>query len=281
MLGHKLVQELGIEHEVYCTIRGDLESIEKYRIFAPDRIITGIDVTNIADTRRAIELSQPGVVINAVGVIKQLPSASDVITTLSINSIFPQRLAELSGEFGFRLITVSTDCVFLGDRGAYSEADPPDALDLYGQSKHWGEVSEGDCLTLRTSIIGRELGTAHSLIEWFLSNRGGSVRGFSNAIYSGFPTLVFADIIRDLISNHTDLRGLYHVSSEPINKFRLLELANAAYSADIAIDRFEEFHIDRSLLSDRFRSETGFQPPTWEEMIDRMASDPTPYDTWR
>jgi dTDP-4-dehydrorhamnose reductase len=281
MLGHKLVQELGRHHEVFCTIRGDLKSVEKYEIFAAERTLAGVDVNNVDAVRDAVERARAKVVINAVGVIKQLPSASDVITTLSINSIFPQRLAELSRELGFRLITVSTDCVFLGNRGSYTEADPPDALDLYGQSKHWGEVSEGDCLTLRTSIIGRELNTEHSLIEWFLSNRGGRVRGFSNAIYSGFPTIVFADIIGDLVLNHSDLRGLYHVSSEPIDKFSLLQMANKAYSAGVTIERFEDFHIDRSLNSERFQAATGFRPPSWGEMIDRMASDPTPYDTWR
>ena len=281
MLGHKLVQELGRDLEVFCTLRGGFDGVSKYGIFDEKRTIPGVDISDTGSVKAAIKKVKPDVVINAVGVIKQLPTANDVITTLSTNSIFPQRLAELAEAIGFRLITVSTDCVFKGDSGHYVEADTPDALDLYGQSKHWGEVTEGNCITVRTSIIGRELGSAHSLVEWFLSNRGGKVRGFANAIYSGFPTIVFADIIRDLIIEHSGLRGLYHISSEPIDKFRLLELINSAYGAGIEIQRFEDFQIDRSLNSDRFRNETGLEPASWEEMVERMAADPSPYDEWR
>ena len=281
MLGHKLVQNLEGGFEVYCTLRGGFESVRHFGIFDERRAISGVDVFDETSVRNAVEKIRPQVVIDAVGVIKQIPSAADVITTLSANSIFPQRLAQLGEEFGFRLLTVSTDCVFKGDRGRYVESDVPDALDLYGQSKHWGEVAGENCLTLRTSIIGRELASAHSLVEWFLSNRGGAVRGFVNAIYSGFPTIVFADIIRDLIIEHSGISGLYHVSSEPIDKFTLLSMLNEAYGAEIDIERFEDFHIDRSLNSDRFREETGFVPPSWEEMVERMAADPTPYDKWR
>ena len=281
MLGHKLAQELGRSFDVYCTLRGGFDRVAGYGIFDKQRTLTGVDIFDTGSVGAAIERVKPDVVINAVGVIKQLPTANDVITTLSTNSIFPQRLAELAEAIGFRLITVSSDCVFKGDRGNYLESETPDALDLYGQSKHWGEVTEGNCITVRTSIIGRELASAHSLVEWFLSNRGGKVRGFSNAIYSGFPTIVFADIIRDLITGHSGLRGLYHVSSEPIDKFRLLELITSAYGADIEIERFEDFHIDRSLNSERFRNETGFVPPSWKAMVERMAADPFPYDEWR
>ncbi|MBV9959025.1 MAG: SDR family NAD(P)-dependent oxidoreductase, partial [Acidobacteria bacterium] len=149
------------------------------------------------------------------------------------------------------------------------------------RTKYLGEAKGEGSLTLRTSIIGRELGTAHSLVEWFLSNRGGKVKGFQHAIYSGFPTIVMADIIADLIERHKDLSGLYHVSSEPINKYELLRLMREAYRVEIEIEPETEFRIDRSLDSQKFRAATGFTPDTWPQMIERMAADPTPYEEWR
>jgi len=281
MLGHKLVQCLEPTLEVWSTIRSNYEHVKKYGLFVPEKTIETVNVENETDLRRAIETSDPDVVINAVGIIKQLPSSKDVVATLTVNSILPHRLKQLSDEYGFYLVCVSTDCVFGGDKGNYREDDPADALDLYGRSKNIGEVTEGNCLTLRTSIIGRELGSSHSLVEWFLNNRGRTVKGFTNAIYSGFPTVVFADILLELLLRETPLTGLYHVSSEPINKYELLSLVNREYDAGAEIVPFDDFRIDRSLDSTRFRSETGFTPPKWEEMIRRMAADETPYDAWR
>ena len=219
--------------------------------------------------------------MNAIGVVKQLPSAKNVIKTLEINSMFPNRLAELAQTHGFRLITISTDCVFDGVRGFYSENDQPNANDLYGKSKNLGEVSAAGCVTLRTSIIGRELGSAHSLVEWFLSNRGGSVKGFTNAIYSGFPTIVFADIITSLITDHKEISGLYHVAADPITKFDLLTLVNKYYETGIDIVASDELKIDRSLDGRKFEAATGFTPLPWEEMIKTMAADRAPYETYR
>ena len=271
MLGHQLVKVLRNRHEVWNTIRGQFSSVELYGILDEACTICSVKVEDNASVRRAINTANPDLVINAIGIIKQLPSSKDVITTLTVNSIFPHQLADLSEEFVFRLITVSTDCVFDGIKGSYSEDDVPNATDLYGKSKNLGELTDGNCLTLRTSIIGRELGSAHSLVEWFMSNQGKTVKGFVNAIYSGFPTVVFADIIADLIENHSELSGLYHVSSDPINKFDLLTLIKAEYDLDIEIERFEDFKIDRSLDSKRFRTAVGFKPSPWPDMIKAMA----------
>lgn len=281
MLGHKLVQVLGEHFDVFFTLRGGFESVARFGILPQAKCIENVDVTSNVAVRDVIEGLRPDVVINAVGVIKQRSSASDVITTLETNAVFPQRLAALGSELGFRLITVSTDCVFSGSRGMYREQDVPDALDLYGQSKHWGEVSGENCLTLRTSIIGRELSSGQSLVEWFLGNENQAVKGFRKAIYSGFPTIVFADIIKRLITGFPELHGLFHVSSEPINKFDLLELVRDAYARNIAIEPDDSFVIDRSLDSSLFRSRTGFKPLTWPEMITLMANDATPYAKWK
>ncbi len=281
MLGHKLVQVLQKRFSVWTTLRTNFADFENYGIFDPERVIGDVDVENFDSVQKVFDVSEPDVVINAVGIIKQLPKSKEVIKTLKINSIFPHQLAQLAHATGARLITISTDCVFNGRKGNYNEEDVSDAEDLYGKSKNLGEVFADGCLTLRTSIIGRELNTSHSLVEWFLSNYGGKVKGFTKAIYTGFPTIALADIISDLIENHKDLQGLYHVSSEPISKFDLLCLIKNFYKVPIEIEPYADFKIDRSLDSSKFRKETGFAPPGWEKMIEKMAQDPTPYDNFR
>lgn len=281
MLGHKLIQRLSEKFNVWTTLKGRFRDYEKFNFFDKNKTIENVDVENYESVEKAVEQISPQVIFNAVGVIKQLPSSKNVVKTLTINTIFPHLLAATSEKIGARLINISTDCVFDGKKGNYTEEDVSNATDIYGRSKNLGEVIEGNCLTLRTSIIGREMQTTHSLVEWFLSNRGKKVKGFVNAIYSGFPTIVLADIIGDLIEKHQNLKGLYHISADPINKFDLLKLINEAFQSGIEIEPFEDFRIDRSLNSRKFRKETGFRPLNWQEMIERMAGDPTPYDAWR
>jgi dTDP-4-dehydrorhamnose reductase len=281
MLGHKLVQRLSGKFDVWATVRGASIDYGQFGFLPSERTIGTVDAAHPAEIHKVLDMVAPDVVINAIGIIKQLPSSRDVIRTLEINSIFPNRLADLTHEFGYRLICISTDCVFNGEKGMYTEESIPDAKDLYGKSKNLGEVTGERCLTLRTSIIGRELGTHHSLVDWFLNNEDKMVKGYVNAIYSGFPTVVFADIIASLITDHPELHGLYHVSSDPINKYDLLQLIKKYFHAHIEIERYEEFRIDRSLDSTKFRRETAFKPIGWEEMIERMAADPTPYEKWR
>lgn len=281
MLGHKLIQQLDPEFEVFGTLRGEVATVERFGIFDPQRMIPGVNPESAESIENAIAAVRPDVVINAIGVIKQVPNAKDVINTLTINSIFPHRLGDAAERYGFRLFIVSTDCVFNGKKGHYNEDDITNATDLYGKSKALGEVIGTKCLTIRTSIIGRELWTGHSLVEWVLSNRGKRIRGFTNAIYSGFPTIVFADILRSLIIDHKELSGLYHIASEPINKFELVSLINKYYAAGLNIEPYGDFVIDRSLDGSRFNAQTGFRPAGWEEMVMRMAQDPTPYDNWR
>jgi dTDP-4-dehydrorhamnose reductase len=281
MLGHKLVQCYSQRYETYATLRGSYSSYARYQIFDPARLVEHVDAFHFDSLVQAIAQVQPDVVINCIGVIKQLASAKDPIISLTINSLLPHRLAGVCQVAGIRLLHISTDCVFNGKDGMYTEDTPSNAEDLYGRSKFLGEISGPNCLTLRTSIIGRELNTRSGLIEWFLSNRGGQVRGFRQAIYTGFTTQVLADIIADLIDHHPDLSGLWQVSSDPIDKYELLLLAREAFGIDVQIEPDDSVRIDRSLDSTRFRQATGFQPPSWPDMIRAMASDPTQYDSWR
>lgn len=281
MLGHKLVQRWRDEFEVWTTLRGEFADYERYGIFDRERTIDSLSVLDIAKLEDVVARIRPDVIFNAIGIVKQVPTAKNTVTTLLINSVLPNQLADIASKLGSRLIQISTDCVFDGARGMYTEDDRPDATDLYGKSKHLGEVGGENCLTLRTSIIGRELFTGHSLLEWIISNRGKKVDGYANAVFSGFPTIVLADIISTLITEHPKLSGVYHVSSDPINKFDLLNLINKSYNLGMEIKRSEDFRIDRSLDSTKFRKVTGFSPAPWVSMIETMADDETPYEDWR
>ena len=281
MLGHKLTQVWIKKFDVWTTLRDRFEKYRKYKIFDKRKTVEEIDVADIKALEAVVKIIRPDVIINAVGIIKQIEDSKNIIKTLNVNSIFPHQLKEIAGNYDARLICISTDCVFNGEKGNYTEKDFPNAEDIYGKSKNLGEVISENCLTIRTSIIGRELQTEHSLVEWFLSNRGKKVKGFVNAIYSGFPTICLADILENLIVNFRDLNGLYHISSEPINKYELLKLIKDAYDIDVEIERYENFYIDRSLDSTKFQKATGFKPPVWKEMIRLMANDPTPYDLWK
>jgi len=274
MLGHKLVQILGKRFDVRYTIRGDQRQLESLAPFLNRSLaISRIDVRDEYIIKKAIEESGPDFVINAAGIVKQRPDSNDVIDTLLVNSILPHRLAKLAGQIGFRLITVSTDCVFSGRKGNYSESDETDATDIYGRSKQLGEPENDRTLVVRTSIIGREIGSAHGLVEWFLSQSGRQVTGYRNAIFSGFPTVVLAGIIAESIIRRPDLAGLYHISAEPISKYELLSLINERFAAGCRIVPADEPRIDRSLDSSRFREITGFKPQSWPEMIAAMHSD--------
>lgn len=282
MLGHKLWQVFKPRFETWGTTLGSFAELEPFGdLFERERVLTYVDILNSDSLVHAVAAIRPDVVVNAVGIIKQLPSAKDAITSLSINALFPHRLANLCQASGARLIHISTDCVFSGRKGMYSEDDVSDAEDLYGRTKYLGEVSEPGSLTVRTSIIGRELVTSNSLVEWFLGNRGSTVRGFRQAIYSGFPTIVLADIIAHVIEQFPNLYGLYQVSSDPISKHDLLCLMRDAYGIDVKIEPDDNLKIDRSLDSTRFRQAVEYAPPGWPELAGAMATDPLPYQNWR
>jgi len=281
MLGHKLCQRYRDRFDTWVTVRTGCRDYARYGVFDPERTLGGVDAASFDSVVRAMAVVKPDAVINCIGIIKQLKTAKDPIVSLSVNSLFPHRLANLCRASGARMFHISTDCVFSGRKGRYTEADVSDADDLYGRTKFLGEVDAPGCLTLRTSIIGRELNTASGLIEWFLSNRGGKVRGFTRAVYTGFTTVALADIIADLLENHPQLTGLYQVSSEPISKFDLLTLVNATYNLNIEIQPDADFFCDRSMDSSRFRQTTGFRPPAWTTMVQDLHCDPTPYQDWQ
>lgn len=230
------------------------------------RIIENVSGENLNSIIAAVDAVNPHLVINCIGIVKQLATANDPLVVLPINALLPHQLARLLEPRRIRLIHLSSDCVFDGRGSMYTETDFASADDLYGRSKFLGEIHYTNAITLRTSTIGHELGSHHGLLEWFLSQRG-SVRGFRSAIYSGLTTPEFARVIRDFVIPRPDMHGLFQVSGAPINKFDLLVLIREIYGKSIDITPDDSIAIDRSLDSSLFRDKTGYRPPPWNDQI--------------
>jgi len=272
MLGNAMVRVLSEKEE--WEVFGTLRSSGAVRFFSSKvakRLVAGVDVENHDALVRLFAQIRPDVVVNCIGLVKQLADADYPLLAIPINSLLPHRLARLCGLVGARLVHMSTDCVFSGRKGGYRESDPSDAEDLYGKSKFLGEVDYPHAITLRTSIIGHELQGGRSLIGWFLSQER-QCKGFVKAIYSGLPTVVLAQLVRDVIIPRADLSGLYHVASKPISKYDLLCLVSEIYGKSIEIIPDSSLVIDRSLNADRFREATGYVAPEWHELIKCMHS---------
>lgn len=271
MLGSAVFREFDghAPYEVWGLVRN--EAFLPY--FSPAqqrRIMTGVDVLDEAALCAAFDRVRPDVVINCVGLIKQKEHAEDPLVVLPVNAMLPHRLASLCAPGNVRLLHISTDCVFSGRKGMYTEDDPSDAEDLYGKSKYIGELRDvGHAVTLRTSIIGRELNSSRALVGWFLAQQG-VVHGFRRSIFSGMTAIELARVMRDVVLPNPSLRGLYHVSSAPISKFELLKLVAAQYGKTIDVLPDDDLVIDRSLDSSRFRQATGYRVPSWESMVSVM-----------
>lgn len=269
MLGHQLLTYLRPRHDVKVTLRQDISAYRQYGLFDDENSYAGIDIRSLERLVEVIADFRPEAVINAVGIVKQRADAKESIPSLEINALLPHRLTVLCKGIGARFIHLSTDCIFSGKKGSYLESDPSDAEDLYGKTKYLGEVHESNSLTLRTSIIGRELSRHTSLLDWFLA-QSGTVKGFTNAIYTGFTTLEMSRIIEKMLLEYPDASGVYQVSSDPINKYELLLLIREKLGLDIEIIPDDAFCCDRSLDSSRFRADFNYIPPTWPTMIEEL-----------
>lgn len=281
MLGHKLWQTCRSRFETWTTLRQPAPA-RCAELFDPHRTLHGVRADAFATVEQALDAVEPDVIVNAIGIVKQLKDGADPVPSIEINSLFPHKLARAAAARGARVVHISTDCVFSGSRGMYTETDLADADDLYGRSKRLGEIAGSGALTLRTSIVGRELHGAHGLVEWFLGQRGGAgVKGFTRAFFSGLTTMALARTVADVVERQSDLSGVYHVAADRIAKYDLLRLVNDAFAAGIEIRPDDSLAIDRSLDGRRFRHVTGLTPPSWPDMVAEMAADPSPYDEWR
>ena len=254
--------------EVFGTIR-----TQSVRHFFPaaiaEKLVNGVDVENQDSLMKVLDTIRPNVVINCAALTKHKRETDDPLISLPINTLMPHRLAGLCKLIGARLVHISTDCVFSGEKGGYTETDFADARDTYGKSKVMGEMYYPNTITLRTSLIGHELQSKLGLLEWFLSQEG-SCKGYTRAVFSGLPTVIFAQLIRDVVIPNFELSGLYHIAAKPINKFELLKMISSVYGKSIKIVADDMMVIDRSLDATRFSEATGYVTPEWKDMIKLM-----------
>jgi dTDP-4-dehydrorhamnose reductase len=284
MLGHKMFQALSARYPgTRCTIFGSLNDpfFRAIPLFKPEATIERVNAMDFQALRKLLEKEKPSYLINCIGIVKQRDEGKMAIPSITINSLLPHLLADWATGWNGRLIHFSTDCVFSGKKGNYSEDDNSDAEDLYGKSKFLGEVATANALTLRTSIIGRELSNFKSLLEWYLAQKGKKVKGFKKVIYSGVTTNHIAKLVGDLINDHPHLSGLFQVTAPAINKYDLLFRLRAAYDLDVEIIADDSEISDRSMVGDRFRNATGYKEPSWDDLIGQLANDGTPYYSWR
>ena len=271
MLGHQLLASWADRHEVKVTLRQPLAAYNRYGRFTAANTFDRTDAGDLVRLVAVIREWAPEAVVNCIGIVKQREEAKAAIPSIEINALLPHRLLAMCREAGARLVHLSTDCVFSGRTGRYTEADIPDPVDLYGRSKLLGEVTEAPGLTLRTSIIGLELSRRSGLIEWYLAQRG-IIRGFRRAIYTGFTTAEMARLIERLLVQHPDLHGVWQVASAPISKYDLLmRLHRLLGRTDVEIVPEEEFACDRSLRADAFEAATGYRAPGWDSMLAELA----------
>ena len=283
MLGHKMFQILS---ERFDSVIGfayeDLSQppFDRVGLFQGAEIIEGVDVSDFQRLESLLSEIKPDYIVNCVGIIKQRDAASAYVPSIELNALLPHKLAGMALKWGGRVIHFSTDCVFDGKRGSYSESDLSNATDLYGKSKFLGEVQGENALTLRTSIIGRELTSHKSLLDWFLGQNEKTIKGYKNVIYSGVTTNQITEVVTMVIEKFPELSGLYQVVADPISKYDLLGLARDAFGVDIQIEAEMETLSDRSMKGDKLREATGYVSPSWSELMANLANDPTPYAEW-
>lgn len=266
MLGRTMIARLARQFNVAGTVRHRADGAGA-EAFNKSTIFGGVSADDIASVRRVLDDFRPEIIVNCIGIVKQLPSAHNAVQSITANALFPHQVADLAGRRGMRSIHFSTDCIFSGAGGPYFEDSPPDPVDLYGRSKWLGEVVAENALTLRTSFVGHAPDRATGLLDWFEQQRQGTVNGYVNALYTGLTADVLADVCARIVSEWPDLWGIWHVSGEAISKFELLGIVNRIYGLGITIDEDRSFQCDRRLDSTRFRSHTGWSPPSWEQMI--------------
>jgi dTDP-4-dehydrorhamnose reductase len=278
MIGHKLWEALAAEQEdVFGTVHGRRDAFRKYQLF-DERVFEDFEASDFGAVTHLLDRLRPSLIINCIGITKRKQQADEVGPMFTINALFPHHLARWARSQGARVIQFSTDCVFDGAEGKYTERSVMTATDLYGQSKYFGELHYDHCLTIRTSMIGREIAGRTELLEWFLAQRGKRIKGFKNALYSGVTTLYMSQLLSRLLRQHSKLGGRYQIAGPAISKYDLLCQLREALQLDVEIEADETFRCDRTLQSEKFTRRTGIQVPSWKEMLLAVAQDRELYE---
>ena len=275
MIGHKIYQSLSAEFpDTWVLVRKNFDLLTSKNIFNKSKIIDAFDLINFIKLDSLLRDLNPDIIINAAGITIRRGVNDNLYRTIMTNSALPHFLGEwVQGKVGKRLIHFSTDCVFSGKTGSYEDNSIPDSIDNYGKSKALGEVNLSQTLTLRGSMIGRELHYHTELLDWFLSQKSKVIKGFSGVFYSGITTIRMANYVKKIIYNFPNLSGIYNVSSSPISKYDLLILFNETFDAKLEIIKDETYTSNKVLISNLFYKAIQEKSPIWQDLIVELYND--------
>ncbi len=247
-------------------------AIDTFEVFTVARNISeneksfNIDVSDTEQLQTLIKTHEFDVVVNCIGILNK-DAEDNPSKAIWFNSYFPHFLEEITKNTQTKVIHISTDCVFSGKRGNYTEADVKDGIGFYAQSKALGEIDNTKDVTIRTSIIGPEINSnGIGLLHWFLSQPlDANLNGYSNAYWTGLTTLELAKVVHEIISQN--ISGIIQVvPSEKINKYELLQLFNSIFlNNQLEIADYDAYKVDKSLLFTR--QDFDYHVPTYEQML--------------
>ncbi len=278
MIGHKMFQAFSAQKlETYAVIRQKISNYAAFNLFNSKNTFDQIDILEAEKLEKVLTQVKPDVILNCIGVTLRKPEITNLEYCRKVNTDFPWLLNNWVSANNSYLIHFSTDCVFSGKESPYSEASPKTATDNYGITKAAGEVTGNHSLTLRGSMIGRELFGKTELLEWAISKKNQQIKGFSKAIYSGVTTNVMAELVHQLLHRTDRLTGLYQVSSAPISKFDLLKMINSQLQLNMTIVEDSSYATSKVLISDKLAERIGFYCPSWPVMIENLSKDSFQY----
>lgn len=280
LIGHKLLQELSVDHEVFGTLHKTKAQYNNLTLFANSNIIEGVDVLNFEKLTGVLQAINPDVVLNCVGITKRKINRNNTQEVIETNAVFPHKLANWAKNHNKRVIHFSSDCVFNGKVGNYTEESLTTAEDLYGRTKALGEIQCSHTLTIRSSFIGQELFDKTELLDWVLTQDGKQIKGFKNVLYSGVSTIFMAKVVNDIISNYPQLSSLYQLAPEvPISKYDLICIAKKVFGLEIDIIPETNYVHQPTLNGAKLKSAIRLKIPSWEQMMEELASNKNFYNS--
>ncbi|TRX40139.1 dTDP-4-dehydrorhamnose reductase family protein [Flavobacterium restrictum] len=272
LIGHKLLQDLKKDFEIYATLHRAKSDYGDLPLFSEKNIIENIDVLDYEVLKGVLFAVNPDVILNCVGITKRKINTDNFLDVLMVNSVFPHKLARWAKKNKKRVIHFSTDCVFDGKKGNYDETSLTNAEDLYGRTKALGEINYSHTLTIRSSFIGQELFDKTELLDWFLSQEGKTINGFKKVLYSGVSTQFMASVVKNILLNFPDLSGLYQLAPEnAIPKYELLSIAKEAFKVSVTINADEKYVHLPTLDGSKLKNAMDLKIPSWKEMMIDLA----------
>ena len=272
LIGHKLLQKLSNDFDVYATLHRSKESYGLMPLFSGQNIIDEVDVSDFENVSAILHYVNPNVILNCIGITPRKDEINNLYKVIKINSLFPHQLANWAKVNNKRVIHFSTDCVFNGSTGNYTENSLTTAEDVYGRTKALGEINYSHTLTIRSSFIGQELFGKTELLDWFLNQEGKRINGFTNTLYSGVSTNFMTYVVKTIILNAPELSGLYQLAPDkPISKYELLCIAKRAFDVNIEIIP-ENKHVHTPTLNgSKLKDNIKINVPSWKEMMKDLA----------